>query len=294
MGTAFDFSKYDRIINYIKLVQDKPKLGCEFFYFDYNKRFVVSGDKLKIKPKTYQDLYLKDECYIHVDPDLRRVIYYGFDIENFITGKRINEVEGVIEWDQAVEDIIYNFFVMNIKDLSSSVVPYMDAHSDKETKKNNFSSFGSAPFGSAPSQSGYVPPANYNNQSSGFISHYREREAFTEKLFARLKANETAVAMDYIDEEVGKFLTSKKFTCVDDMLRFIAMDKLTIPAMIEILSATRGADHILKDRTLFFNKVKDYIAKVKPSKVEHLLGALAPGKEYAGVAKYAAGAPEAN
>lgn len=114
---------------------------CKFFSFDEGLKFIVDGNRIKLLPLKHSALYQKDEFWIHVSPEKKRVLYYAYDMSG---NKHVNEVDGHMEWDE-VEDCIYNFLVMNIKDITGTeLVPgkltktpnelreLMDAHGGPE------------------------------------------------------------------------------------------------------------------------------------------------------------------
>jgi hypothetical protein len=144
------------------------------------------------------------------------------------------------------------------------------------------------------------PTANYpashigNNYNSAYTpppysygtSAYKEREAFYDKINLSLKENRTSQAIDQINDHITAMCKDKKFDELDYLIKMVVFDKLNIPTMLGILSATQGADHVLKERKDFYNKVKTHITKIKPSRVDLVLRNLEPGKVYENVQKY--------
>jgi hypothetical protein len=264
-------SNYQRILNFIELIQRHPKESVKYFYFDDGKKFIVDGNRLKLLPFEYHRLNSKDEFYVHVNPLDKQIMYYAFDVENLNTGKHVNEEEGFIEWNSDIEDCIYNFFVLNIKELSSTMTPYSDAQDPKNAKSS---------FSSSSSSSSQSSQSHYTDYSYGYgTDAYKTREAFFDKLWAYLKDNRSAKALDHIHSHIEQMVNEKKYGELDVLLKMISFDKLTIPTMLEMLDTTKKADASLKERSEFFNKVKTHLVKIKPTRAGHLLRNFEPGKE---------------
>lgn len=264
--TEHSANNYEKILNYIKIIQRKPKKDIKFFYFDDGIKFIVDGNRLKLLPLNLHKYYTKDEFYVHVNPQEKKIMFYAYNINNYLEEKHIDEDEGYIEWDE-IEDCIYNFFVLNIKELADSATPYIDVQEPNKPATNSHIS-----------QSTYTPYTNtnnYNNYGYGSTA-YKEREAFFDKLWDLLKKNRSAQAMDHISNQIGKMREDKKFEDLDCMFRIISFDKLSIPTMLGLLSETNAIDTELKNRKDFFDKVKNHIAKVKPSRVAQMLNKLSP------------------
>lgn len=263
-------NNHQKILNYIELIQRHPKDSVKFFYFDDGKKFIVDGNMLKLLPWGYYNLYGKDEFYIHVNPIEKKVMYYAFDIEKLSSGKHINEEEGFLEWEE-VEDSIYNFFVLNIKTLSSIGTPYIDVQDPKASGKSNVSSSVGNYNGSNYSN-GYQNYQNNYEKTFGYgSSAYKDREAFYDKLKASIKENSTTKAIDLISCHMDKMIADKKFDELDAVIRLIEFDKLNVPIMLGILDITKQADGSLKERRLFFDKVKTHLTKLKPTRMNTLL-----------------------
>lgn len=257
-----DFVNYNKIHNFIDLIKQNPKKDVNYFFFDENKKFIVSGHKLKSLPAPHCAYYANEEFYVQVDVINRRVQFYAFDIKDYITGERINETTGIMEWCKEIEDSIYNFLVLNIKELSNATYPYSGVSENKPKATQSY-----APYVHKP----YEPPTynSYGSNSYGSPA-YKEREAFLDKVNDFIKNNKTAQATDYIFDNLNKMNEEKKTTMIDDILRLIVFDKLNIPIMVSILEATKSING-LKDRGLFLGKVKSHLQKLKPSRVDMIL-----------------------
>lgn len=253
------------IINYIDLVKKKSK-DCKYFYFeDDSSKFVVDGNKLRLLPIEYHNLYNKDEFYVQVSPLEKKICYYAFDVEAFGNSKKINEKQGFMDWDQ-LETCIYNFFALNIKELSNSMTPHVEVSKSRPETVHS-SSFSSESSNSSPNHNGY----GNNYGSSYYGATYKEREAFYDKLWAFIKDNKTTMAMDHIGDHIQKMCDENKFDDLDSLIRMISFDKLNVPTMLGILNATQDVNHTLKARPDFYSKVKTHIAKVKPTRVGIML-----------------------
>lgn len=260
-----DKIKYNKILNYISLIKREPK-KASFFLFDAEKKiFVVEGCMIKLLPSKYDILYKKNEFYIQFSYGEKAALYYAFDNVVFDDGDiaHANQEEGYIPWDD-IEDNVYNFLALNIKELTNVAMPHMEADSIGK------------------SQTTYSPPTNVRNPPAFgstnyglFSNNWKERDAFTDKLFEHLKNNRTTLAVDHIDSFYHKMITDQKFDDMDILFRSISFEKLNVPTMIRILTATDKANAFCKDRVLFFNKVKDHIKKLRPIKI-NLLKSLEP------------------
>lgn len=268
--------KSQKIGNYIDFIKKYPK-EVNFFALDVGRKFIVDGKKIKLLPTEYSKHNTKDEFYISVNPDLKKVIFYSCMIVDYTTEEKTDEELGHFEWDK-VQNQILGFIVLHLSDLSTSSTPYKDSE-----KINGGCGFSTS---HTPANQPYPPytPPTYNNDYTS--KDYKDRTAITDKLIDLLKANKTSLAIDHITTSIAGMCENKKFDSLDCLLKYIALDRLTIPAMLAILDATRGADHILKDRKEFFFKVKNHLAKVRSSKIDNLLCNMEPGKEYKNIKKY--------
>jgi len=272
--TTHDVHK--KILAYVDLIQRKPKKDIKFFYFDDGKKFIVDGNRLKLLPFEFHQFYTKDEFFIHVNPIEKRVMYYAYDIKDFLDNRHINEEEGYMSWDQ-VADCIYNFFVICVKDLTDIVAPYEEAVNGKPIANSSSTTRQHSSY--TYDHGNYNHTSHYNSSPHGYgTSAYKEREAFCEKLWALLKENKTSHAMDHIGATLGKMCDDKKFDELDSLLRLINFDKLSITTMLGVLDATAKADEHLKARKDFFDKVRTHLTKIKPARAKDILRNLEPGK----------------
>jgi hypothetical protein len=264
-------TNHQRILSYIDLIQRKPNKDVKFFNFDDGKKFIIDGTKLKLLPFEHHHLYTKNEFYVHVNVIDKKVMYYAYDIVDYINGKKANEEEGHMKWDD-LETCIYNFFVMNIKELADTVAPYVDVIDKTKSYITPSKSYITPSTTTYPGYTGQNYNSGYYDGPHSYGSPaYKAREAFFDKLWALLKESKTSVAMDLVNEHIGKMCEEKKFEELDILLRMITFDKLNIPTMLGLLSATSAYDKLLKARSEFFDKVKTHITKIKPSRVDDIL-----------------------
>jgi hypothetical protein len=260
-----DLTNYNKILNFLDLIKEHPKKDVNYFFFDEAKKFIVMGEKLKSLPLVYHKHYTKEEFYVHVDVINRKVQFYSFDIKDYITGDRINESTGIIEWCKEVESSIYNFFALNIKELSNATYPYSQQYNDRPKSTQSYAPY-DKPYQSQQSHQ----TQTYNNNNYYGSPAYKEREAFIDKINDLVKANKTAQATDFISETVSKMNKENKQSIVDDALRMIMIDKINIPVMVSLLEATKDLEN-LKERSYFLNKVRDHLIKLKSSRVDMVL-----------------------
>lgn len=255
-------NNFQRIINYIELIKRKPKQDVKFFNFDdSDRKFIVDGNKFKLLPFKYYYLYEREEFYIHVNIIDKKIMYYAFDVESHAANKHINEEEGYMNWDE-VETCVYNFFALNIKLLTDIATPYSEINEPKSKPMQASTQLATHTHS--------YHDTSYYNTGYGSAS-YKEREAFYDKLWAFLKENKTSQAIDHIVAHFEKMCQEKKFEDIDSLLRIISFDKLTAMTMIAILDATNEVDDCLKARKDFFEKVKVYLKKVKPTRANLIL-----------------------
>jgi hypothetical protein len=271
-----------KIIGYIDYIK-KNFREQRYFAFDTGRKFIVDGKKIKMLPTEYAKLNSKNEFYINVDPDAKKVIYYAFDLESLTDKEKTNEELGNFEWDKVVEQI-YSFITLHLKELTTANTPYLDMDNGGKSSSSDWSS---RPTSVPSSESWRNPTRQYDtsssyNSSSYNSSSYKEREAFSGKVMDLLKECKTSSAIDFVSNTLAKMCEDKKFDDIDLVLRWLTFDKLNIPVMLAILSTTRGADHILKERKEFYGKVKTHLTKIRPAKAEYFLRDLEPGKEYKG------------
>ncbi len=272
--TNYGGTNYQKIIRYVDLVINSPKKDVKFFYFDDGKKFIVDGNRLKLLPFDFHKLYTKSEFYVHINPIEKIVMYYAYDIVDYISGKHINEEEGFMDWKD-VEECIYNFFVINIKQLTDTIAPYTEVQESKSTQSSSSSSWHNP---NPPQQYGYPVYSAYNGYGTVV---YKEREAFFDKLWALLKENKTSHAMDLISAHIKKMCEDNKFEDLNTLLHVISFDKLNIPTMLGILDATNSNCDSIKARKDFLDKVKTHFTKIniKPARAERMLRNFISAKE---------------
>lgn len=280
--SVLEQTNYQRIINFIDLIQKKPKKDVKFFFFDAGKKFVVNGKMIKLLPMEYQKLSTKDEFYIHVNPEEKKVMYWAYDIKDYVNAQPIAQEEGYMTWEK-VEDCIYNFLAINIRDLSETVAPYNEVGRTSSTTSSSSSSYSNKDHGG-----GFIGGGSNNYPYSGGTTttydysspSYKEREAFFTKLGDLVKEAKTAVAMDLIDEQIGKMKAEKRFDDINTLLARVYFDKLSTITMLGLLTATAGEDDKLKERKVFYGKVQEHLRKinVKKDRQAQMLKNLAPAE----------------
>ena len=277
-------TNYQRILNFIELIQRKPKKDVKFFFFDKGKIFIVDGKMVKLLPLEYQKLASKDEFYLHINPEEKKIMYWAYNIKDFIEAKPIETEEGYIEWDKA-ENPIYNFFVTNIKKLSESSMPYSEVSGTKTSSpvsgyvNKDHNAGDSFMSGSTNKGSSYSGSSNYNSSYSDWNSaSYKEREAFFDKLKSLIKENRTTFAIDLIDDQIGKMKAENRFDDINTIFNRIWMESLSTSTMIELLRVTAGDDGKIKERKGFYEKVKIHLGKmnIKPERQNKVLKNLMP------------------
>lgn len=263
-----DASVYGKIQGFVETIKHKPKKDVKSFFFDEDTKFIVDGKKLKLLPIEYSHLSAKDEFYMYVNLREKVIRYYAYDIKDFIYNEKINTRIGIMEWTVSIEDSLHNFFVSNIKDLTEATFPFSQINTNIQPH---------APLCRCdqckPHQSPHQP-TEYDRWKNTFDnSSYKEREAFYDKIWALQKIGRVSQAIDFIHETIDDMHKREKFSIIDDILRLITFDKLTIPAMINLAAATNGIEK-LNDRKFFVGKVKDHIVKLKPTRANMILKGL--------------------
>lgn len=277
MPSNNSISQFAKVKNYLDICKKNPKKDVKFFMFDEEESFIVEGVKLRLLPFKYHHLYEKDEFYVHISLKEKEIIYYAFDVGDFIKENRIKEESGFMIWSD-LEDCIFNFFVLNIKEMTSSSTPYADVLEPNNIKRiadykdpralsahKPFATMPSSHRSGAHSHSSYVSETGYGTQA------YKDREAFFDKLWPMIKESKTSRAIDFIDEHIGKMCEEKKFEELNMLIDRITFDKLNIPTMLTILSKTNETKDVLKARKEFYGKVKNHITKLKPSRASMIL-----------------------
>ncbi len=260
---------HEQILKWVNLVQRKPrKDGVDYFQFEDGKKFIVNGNRLKLLPEAYNQLKKLDQFYVHIDPVGKLVMYYGYDIADYASGRKENETDGYMNWSD-VENNILTFFLVNIRELTDVLSPYTEVTGTNQEHSYPRSHHGQ--FGP------HLPPTQYphhNAYQPYDHTSYKERDSFYEKLWGHLKDNKTTKAVDHIYETFDKMIEDNKTDNLDTMLRTIAFDKLNIPTMLTILRASKDKPGLLTSRKDFLDKVKTYLGKIKPVRTEMLLKGL--------------------
>jgi hypothetical protein len=267
-------TNYQRILNFIDMIKKKPKKDVKYFFLDEGRRFVIDGTKLRLLPIYYHKYYVRHEFYVHIDPVCRRVQYYAFDRTSLTDSKRTSEAAGSIPWDKEVENSIYNFFVSNIRDLTSE--PYTYSETKPLAPSGNPKTFQN-PTTHHHAANGYAGHNEYSNSYTGYKTYssygspdYKLRESFLDKLRDLQKDNLTTKTIDFISDNIATMRQENKTNVIDDILHAVYFGKMPIPVILGLVSATKGIEDS-KEWTGFLKKVKDHITKVNPRRASMVL-----------------------
>jgi hypothetical protein len=265
---------YSDIKSWLKVINTNKKRS-KIFYAEGDDEFIADGKLFKMIPTEYCKYATFDEFYLHVNVKTKEILFQAWNIENFDELRRSAIESGVLDWEK-MEFSVLTFITTNISKLSytsSALKSHSSSSHNPVTTHTTYPQQYSPP---------YKPPVSLYNESE-----YKEREAIREKFAALIKQNKTGLAIEHIESAIIKMCESKKFSGLDLFLTALPVENMNIPAMFSILKVTRGADHILRDRRSFFEKVKSRLSKTgKLNKMISKLNAVEPGKEYAGVTKY--------
>ena len=265
---------YSDIKSWLKVINTNKKRS-KIFYAEGDDEFIADGKLFKMIPTEYCKYATFDEFYLHVNVKTKEILFQAWNIENFDELRRSAIESGVLDWEK-MEFSVLTFITTNISKLSytsSALKSHSSSSHNPVTTHTTYPQQYSPP---------YKPPVSLYNESE-----YKEREAIREKFAALIKQNKTGLAIEHIESAIIKMCESKKFSGLDLFLTALPVENMNIPAMFSILKVTRGADHILRDRRSFFEKVKSRLSKTgKLNKMIGKLNAVEPGKEYAGVTKY--------
>lgn len=272
---------HEDILKTLRLIKLHPT-PTRFFYLDGDElNFIMDGKMLKLLPPEYAKLQKFHEFYLSVDPEKKTAEYYAFNVTNFITCEEAEAQDGNIPWE-AIEHSIMSFLTTTIHLLTNSI-------QGNESKVSE-DKYGSKTAGSTTSQTPYYG-SSYSSPHSTYYdqSDWKKRDAIKDKFTGYLSVGKTGMAIDYISDEIISLCEAQSFDTLNSLLWSFQMsvwESFNVPAMLAVLNATRGADHLLKDRGVFFGKVKERANKIRSAKLNEWLMALEPGKEYAGVKRY--------
>ena len=268
---------YSDITSWLKVIASNKKRS-KVFYIENDDAFIADGKLLKCMPVEYAKYSAFDEFYVHVNVKEKEILYQAWNIENFDELRTSVIESGMLDWDK-MEFIILTFLTANMSKLSYSVGTMNSLSSSTSSTSSTTTPYTHTPYNHTP----YKPTTtSYFNEPD-----YKERESAKDKLAELLKQNKTSKAIDHVDHFVTKLCEDKKFYGLDLFISALPVDNMNVPMMFTVLKATRGADHLLKDRKTFFEKVKTRLSKTgKLSKAIAFLNELEPGKEYPGVTKY--------
>jgi hypothetical protein len=269
--------EYSDIKAWLKVIASNKKRS-KIFYAESEDAFIADGKLFKMLPAEYSKYATFDEFYVHVNVKNKEVLYHAWNIENFDELRRSTIEDGVFEWGK-VESVILSFLTTNITKLSYSASTVSQGTSASAGSHNSTRTHTQFPQQYGPP---YKPSSYSYNEAD-----YKERDAARDKFVALIKQNKTGAAVELVQETIIKLCEAKKFGSLDLFIISLPVETMNIPSMLSVLKATRGADHLLKDRRPFFVKVKERMSKSgKLNKMLYLLDEVEPGKEYAGVTKY--------
>jgi hypothetical protein len=267
-----NLTNLEKIHNYLNVIKKSPSKGVRYFFMEPDGlQFIVSGDKLNLLPNNLQRLKLKDEFWLHIDADNKKVLYYAYDIGSYAMAEDANTEAGEYSWDE-LEQVIYGFLVVNLDDLTRTAFPHTvsggtsalpDAHkrvSETTYQKPSIANdYGRGAFGGVSSSS-----HNYFG-----TPEYKAREAFFDKMEALRKQNRTSAALDYATTAIDELCKENRLSELDRWLDLINLDKLNTITMLGILRQTKGIE--IKSRGSFLTKVSNHLTKIKPSRAANLL-----------------------
>jgi hypothetical protein len=272
----------DQISKCLRLIKVAPR-DNEFFYVeDDTNSCLIDGKMIKMLPSEYNKYSKFDEFWIHIDADNRTINFVVYNIADFITNSHKDEERGILEWNKMLIPIA-TFFVANLQLLCSAIATINSNTSATTSHGSNMTNDAETRFGSkTPTQYPYYKTPH---DTSAWEASYKERNTIKERFEALIKENKTGAAIEFINIAINKMCDEKKFSSLD-LLMFALPDTMNMPTMIAILKATAGADHLMKDRKIIFERAMKKFNSNKSTKMIEVINALAPGKEYAGIKKY--------
>lgn len=259
-----------QIIKYLELIEAKPKKDSKIFLFEGSgKKFIVDGKHVKMLPHEYTYLYQREEFWIMVDPVLQYALFYAWDSEGYVTTSvgRTNEIGDKMDWDK-IETPIYNFFVVNIDNLSDSLTTFEDmAGVQQKTGKyiQQLSPSYNTPRGS-------MANGNYNNfgikQSPAPFTYdtveYKNRQIFNDKLSSFINSNRITKCVDLINDTFTSFKNDKKFSDIDFYIKGMSVsDKIPALMLLAVLDQTQDICASLSEITGFSSKIKERFKQAK-------------------------------
>lgn len=256
-------SDYERIRNFLTTIKKSPKRhGVYFFFQEDEDVFIVEGERVKMLPPRWDRFNRYDEFFIRVDLKRRVVMFTAWDIKDWSTGEFENEVDDIIPWDDA-EKAILSFFSREIENLTESPTPYSGSHRDDVYSHSRSEDYRRHSHGSS-----------WTGHNSNYYITSKERDAFFDKVKVCFSDNRASHAVDCVNEELERLIGEKKFDEIDSILRMVQFEKLNIPVMLAFLKGTQKNAAEIFARAHFFDKVKTYISKTKPSFAKVLLDGL--------------------
>lgn len=282
MSQMITSHNYNDIKSWIKVINANKK-RTKIFYAESDDEFIADGKLFKMMPSEYAKYATFDEFYLHINVKNKEILFEAWNIADFDEMRRSEIESGFLDWDK-MEFIVLTFLTTNITQLSFSA-SIVAKHSPvngatSHTSHNPYSHQTRTPH-TPYTHIPYKPTPTYSEVA------YKEREAIREKFATLVKQNKTGLAIEHIESAIIKMCEEKKFAGLDLFISSLPIETMNVPALFSVLKASRGADHLLKERQIFFDKVRSRLVKSgKLTKMFSKLNNVAPGKEYAGVVKY--------
>jgi hypothetical protein len=275
MTTTIETPTYQRILKYARLVHSKPKRNGVYYLHCYDDdKFIIDGGRFKMLPDEYLKYCRFDQFYIHIEPKAKRAMYYAYDIGDFTTGKKTNEEDGYFDWDK-IETAVFNFFVINIRELVEMDNPYSENAGEQVFPAQ----YGNRYDDNARRSNGFNTHTSHHNPTTNSWAYnpnaYKEREAFYDKMNAFLKECQTSRAIDHINDTINKMYSDEKFDDLDTVVRMLPFDKMNIPSLLSMCRVLQDKPKVREGKH-FFSKVKDHLTKLKPIKADTILRGLEP------------------
>lgn len=274
------YSLQQKIVDFVDEIKRNPVNDIEYFLIDGNK-FIVDGKKIPNLPSEYEKFRAKNEFYLYVDPEKRSIQYFSYNILTSDAGAYSDIDEGNINW-QFLEKSLFNFFVLHIGCLSSSIgksskkafepsshinkpSENTSAHHNPNVRVGNTNTPPYNPYGSS----------NYSNNYAATFNtdRYKMKEAFFDKVKSYIKDNNSSSAANYVSERINALAAEEKFDDIDFIFRFIDLDKFNTYVMLSSLKSMKPIAASLKERKDYLDKVKTHLAKngISSAKISKLL-----------------------
>jgi hypothetical protein len=273
---------YTQIVKFLEHIgSHRPKKFPKFFYYKSDLVCLVLANKMFDLPIVLNRYKNHDHLFIQFDANEKTALFYAFDIREYTTGEHCNEEHGAIDWN-TIENSFMRFLNMNLKELSSSSMPYSDVAGTtgktSTVKTESQKTYGPTPapmyehvYGHHRGYRRYAAHGQQSNYGYNFNSDtYKQRCAFTDKLEAYSKEYKTSAATEFISVEMSKLIEDKNYDVIDAIFRYVFIDKMNLLTMRAMLSSTSSLTKS-RGRDEFLEKFKTYVNKVKPSMANGIL-----------------------